>query len=91
MNLRRKVQVQNFQPALFCCAIIEGLRPPKFDALRVLDQLLYICGVEDAVIFCVFCFRFQALAFSCPPCLCQSTQFNLYFLLSLTTPETLIA
>ena len=41
--------------------------------------------------FCVFCLRFQALAFSCPPCLCQSTQFNLYFLLSLTTPETLIA
>jgi len=33
--------------------VIEGLRPPKFQRGN----------------FCVFCFHFQALAFSCPPCL----------------------
>ena len=51
---------------------IEGLRLPKFRRGN----------------FCVFCFSFQALAFSCPPCFCLATQCNLYFLLSLTTPET---
>jgi len=38
--------------------VIEGLRPPKFRRCN----------------FCVFCFRFQALAFSCPPCFCLASQ-----------------
>jgi len=45
----------------FTHGIIEGLRPPKFRRGN----------------FCVFCFCFQALAFSCPPCFCLASQHSL--------------